>query len=724
MKHLFLFTSIFVSVAQVSIAATSIEPTYNALYTLSVATDEAIVGGALKAEILKRRDGSRAAVEATPALTALFLPFSNLNVFSNELVVKDVSDKMKTPLEEPSVVRAEVAALQKWLAARSNPTRFEELSIEDRKEFFQMLLQSRLSVVRRIAKTVRAFQLDSVYSTLGFAIAQINPPSVSNPTPIPPPRFSTHLELNSQEGLLRGKLDYIVIGSGASGAVIASELARVGQKVLVIEKGSLYLSGGFESRIVPKFTERTTSLDGSVQIMTGNAFGGGTAVNGDIVEPLTDPLVMMRFLNWQKQGLIPEGVWSAKKLLAANAWISEQLDTRQYGEKDLTTTAALMRKGAELSGHADKVRFYKANTYEEGNAPFPISNKIGAAERLLIPAVLRRNNPVTLLPDSKVLRVLMAKDGHTAIGVEFEVQPTWSDPNLVHDPYGFKLAPGTKIRVYAKKVVVTAGPLGTTAVLKNSGLNNPNIGRGLVIHPTTMISGVFDQKVEMNKASESPIVKIDFRKLDPGAIDGNFLLLAPRIWPASMVQNLTGSAEDIFRTIQDYSNTQTIFMGLFEDKNPDNRVVVDANGAPQVMYSMRPRDKKRYAYMISEAAKILLAAGAKYVSLPSNENYNGPNTHTKLKTKYITTMAEAEAIKQNLKVIPNQNTVLGLHVIAGNAMGTSPKNSVVNENYEVWGTRNLYVADSSVFPASTGTHPMQSIYVIAKIFSDQQRNVP
>jgi choline dehydrogenase-like flavoprotein len=56
---------------------------------------------------------------------------------------------------------------------------------------------------------------------------------------------------------------------------------------------------------------------------------------------------------------------------------------------------------------------------------------------------------------------------------------------------------------------------------------------------------------------------------------------------------------------------------------------------------------------------------------------------------------------------------------ATNKMGPSHADSVVSRYFRVWGTRNLYVVDGSVFPTSIGANPMQSIYTFAKIFADR-----
>ena len=53
-------------------------------------------------------------------------------------------------------------------------------------------------------------------------------------------------------------------------------------------------------------------------------------------------------------------------------------------------------------------------------------------------------------------------------------------------------------------------------------------------------------------------------------------------------------------------------------------------------------------------------------------------------------------------------------------MGRDPAASVVDCDHRVWGTDNLFVVDSSVFPTSVGANPMQSIYTLAKLFADAQ----
>lgn len=54
------------------------------------------------------------------------------------------------------------------------------------------------------------------------------------------------------------------------------------------------------------------------------------------------------------------------------------------------------------------------------------------------------------------------------------------------------------------------------------------------------------------------------------------------------------------------------------------------------------------------------------------------------------------------------------HPIGGCPMGTGPESGVVNHLGEVFGYRNLYVADGSVIPVSLGTNPSKTIVALAE----------
>ncbi len=111
----------------------------------------------------------------------------------------------------------------------------------------------------------------------------------------------------------------------------------------------------------------------------------------------------------------------------------------------------------------------------------------------------------------------------------------------------------------------------------------------------------------------------------------------------------------------------------------------------------------------------MFLAGAKQVFVPTTEDILGDGVSPVI----LTEPNQADAVEKNLKFVPNQTIITSAHMQATNKMGSQATNSVVSRDFRVWGTKNLYVVDGSVFPTSIGANPMQSIYTFAKIFADR-----
>ncbi len=105
--------------------------------------------------------------------------------------------------------------------------------------------------------------------------------------------------------------------------------------------------------------------------------------------------------------------------------------------------------------------------------------------------------------------------------------------------------------------------------------------------------------------------------------------------------------------------------------------------------------------------------------LPTTEKILGElSAATELSPEIVTSPDQAAMIEKNLHFIPNRTMVTSAHMQATDKMGSARQNSVVGQDFHVWGTQGLYVVDGSIFPTSVGANPMQSIYTIAKIFAD------
>ena len=62
---------------------------------------------------------------------------------------------------------------------------------------------------------------------------------------------------------------------------------------------------------------------------------------------------------------------------------------------------------------------------------------------------------------------------------------------------------------------------------------------------------------------------------------------------------------------------------------------------------------------------------------------------------------------------PPTAVFISAHQMGSNRMSSSPSDGVVDAKGKVWGTKDLYVADASVFPSASGVNPMITNMAIA-----------
>ena len=74
------------------------------------------------------------------------------------------------------------------------------------------------------------------------------------------------------------------------------------------------------------------------------------------------------------------------------------------------------------------------------------------------------------------------------------------------------------------------------------------------------------------------------------------------------------------------------------------------------------------------------------------------------------------AVEQNIEA----ETYSGYHMIGTNRMAKDKDDGVVDTNFKVFGTNNLYVCDASIFPDFVSTHQYLPTLAASKIFSQQQ----
>lgn len=369
---------------------------------------------------------------------------------------------------------------------------------------------------------------------------------------------------------------------------------------------------------------------------------------------------------------------------------------------------------------------YHLNRFPVGASPSPVSDKLDAARQLLLDAMQDTGNPLSVVPDATVDEILFdagQPDRPRATGVRLHMPAPWTEyGNTVVDPCALRIEPGTPVRIEADNIILAAGTIGTTRLLLNSAKSNPaienaQVGRRLIPHPSFPMLGLFDQTINLLEGLDSATF-VDTFGVTPGFIFETMAGL-----PAYGAVLVPGSGQQVFDEMVQFNDYADFGCMLVDTPSNGNRVTLDAQGNVAVEYTLSDADKDRFRMGVAIGIRMMFLAGAKKVILPSNENVLGIAGFDPMHGTYLTTISQAGLVERNLQFVPNRTVLTSAHLQATNKMG--PKESgVVSLNHRVWAKNgqevaNLYVMDSSIFPTSVGANPMQSLYTFAKIFSER-----
>lgn len=664
--------------------------THDALFATFIPIREVAGKPELAGAFAKAREGIWMAAGQAPQFRALLGPFADLRTLASACgftaVIKD----------EPA---------------------FARLAADQQSRALYFLQSCAVNDARRLAMSARNFYVRESYGALQEALTGVKlnlystDSFVKENTPKLPPTKLRYDAAKKEIARADGEIDYLIVGSGPAGSVLAHELRRGGKRVVLIERGPLTAPGAMETRLVDELKENggtRSSTDGAMFIRNGNAVGGGSLVNVDLCFAPTLPSIKFKIDQWRAEGRIAADDFTPQELEKAYAWVKAAIGTRILSESEINPNNRTLYDGAKALGLTPKL--YDLNTYPPGKSPYPVTDKRSSATELVFKALNDAQNPLSLLPDAEVRRVIF--DGARARGVELVVRKPFDVSGVIADPNRLAIAPGTTLTIRAKTVILSAGALGSPAILLRSGVKNDQIGRGVVTHASMPTLGLFDKTIDALSGTQASVF------VDDKLISDGFALEAMSAEPLYAALMSPGPALHSFEMLQSYRNLAGFGTMLVDTPSPANRVFLDSNGEPQVDYTLSDADKVRFRRGIATAVRAMFHAGATKVFLPTTEDILGSSDGV-LRPVILTDIKQADLVERNLKFIPNRSIITSAHMQATNKMGAGAATSVVSREFKVWGTEGLYVVDGSVFPTSIGANPMQSIYTFAKIFADR-----
>ncbi len=514
--------------------------------------------------------------------------------------------------------------------------------------------------------------------------------AVGYPGPLPPPREEPLQPLHTLpiDRATELDCDVVVVGSGAGGGVAAGVLTAGGRSVVVLEKGdntdarrmtqvegemlgALYLGGGL-------MMTRT----GSMPILAGSCVGGGTTVNYTASFPLPDTTRA----EWDAiSGL---ALFSSSRFAASFARVNDRLNVGTCWSTPGPRDAILEHGCNALGWHVDQIPRNVTNCREGLECGYcGYGCRHGS----------KNSTERTYLRD--------ALAGGARLVARCHVDRVLTERGRVHGVIATVTArDGTthRLTVRAPVVVVACGAICTPALLLRSGVNNPNIGRGLRLHPATGLTGLFPDRIEPWGGSLQTRYSDQFADQDAGY--GAKFETAPIHFALPASAYGWDGARRYREAVERLAHTGVV--GVLLRERDAGRVQVTRRGHPRVDYELSAYDVAHLRAALHGAARILAAAGATHV-------HSLQTPPVRIATDGASWFEQFVSATDSRGYRHARMSYITFHQMASAAMGADPKRAVVQESGQVYGVRGLFVADGSAFPTSSGVNPMITIMAIA-----------
>jgi choline dehydrogenase-like flavoprotein len=543
-----------------------------------------------------------------------------------------------------------------------------------RRQLFQVF--KRLSLLAFLGDT-EADGSNPVWPEIGY------PGPVSAPPPTPKPIRTTGLD-----GDTTLTCDVVVVGSGAGGGVVAAELAAAGKDVIVLEEGGYYNESDFnqlELTMLRKLYYQggfAATADGAIALIAGGCLGGGTVVN--YTTSFRSPEWLRQ--EWtQGHGL---SVFSGDEYTASLDAVYERLGVNIDHSRASARERVLERGLRRLGWHVGYMPRNVAGCTQDARCGFcGYGCQLGAKQSTLKTYLLDAyRHRARIVVNCTADRVLL--ENGRAVGVRATVR----QPEM----------PAFTLIVRSRAVVAAAGAIATPALLQRSGMRSPAIGRYLRLHPSTAVSGIFDESIRPWEGTLQAIYSDEYTDLD-GEHFGPKIESAP-LHPALLALVTPWRRPDHYRRLMQALPNLSLTGILLRDSGSGR--VADRDGTSQVGYRLARKDVAHMRKGIEAGVRILEAAGAREI-FTSQAAYVAYRPGQRGGVEAY--MDEVDRHGYG----PDQMGYVSFHQMGSCRMGVDPKTSVIGPDHRAHEVRGLFVADGSAFPSSSGVNPMITIMAMA-----------
>ena len=479
--------------------------------------------------------------------------------------------------------------------------------------------------------------------------------------------------------------DVVVVGSGAGGGTVASELAALraaGKSVVVFEKGMRIRDDAFtgtELDMAETLYEDGGGFltkQGTMTLAFGRAYGGST-----VVYTGTSLVAPQRVIHdWNVPGL----AWS--DVAGRSAKYMEQNNVHLLESDFINDNNRLFVEGARRAG------------YHPEQFPLNVKGCLGSSLcNLGCPNLAKQGTHRVQLPyaESHGVEVVTRAD---VLRIEDHAVVVRVSDKAGNDKGVAGEWEAGEYRIRAKMIVLAGGCIGSTALLLRSGYKKhlPKLGHNFTCHPAHILVAEHDETIS-NDVGHPKSFYVDRAEQE------GYVLETCMYFPFTTAKNLTGFGEQHSRMMRAYPRLQQILVLACDKAVPQNFIAVDGSGRAVVHYEFTKDVIASLVRATRASAKIFFAAGAMRVHAPT------ANPH-------IIEAWEEDKIDRRISeehFLEGTTTLSAAHLMGGCSMGSSAADSVTDSWGRVHGAPWLRVADASLFPDSLEINPYLTIMSLA-----------
>lgn len=486
--------------------------------------------------------------------------------------------------------------------------------------------------------------------------------------------------------------DVVVIGSGAGGAVSAYELARAGQRVVILEAGPFVPSSEFTEQITDSLMRMYASGggqmndDGDLNILQGRCVGGSTVVNAAVAFRTPSPILQKWVQELGLAHLSPENLQPYFEELERN------LSVHENGPHERNINARMMELGCDRLGIPYKP--LARNIKDCALTGFCLAGcKTDRKQSMLVTYVpWALQHGARLYADTEAIAIRAEQGRVTTVVAEVKEQGRVRGVMQIHAP----------------RVILAAGAIQSPLLLLKSNLANSSgqVGRNFACHPSFGIIARFKENLEAWNGALCGSYIDAFS----GDQNGGFIIESGFGEPA-FVANLSDTGID--QEHADYMlNARRMASAVVLLHDSNHGVVSWKGGKKSIAWQLHEGNRAGALRSLLELGRIYFAAGAVALYLPG------------LRKTEVHSLKELEKVLDDwrrMDALPL--AYVAYHPQGTCRMGLDARHSVVGPYGESHDIKGLTVVDASILPTSILVNPQMTIYALAHLISDHLNGI-